>query len=174
MARHLSSSAIRTSMPTTSSTIATLPTSRDRTKQVLNQNQFGGVIGGPIKKDKLFFFASYQGTRQRNGVARRRVKLDATLPPIPAGDRTRVRLSRRRWLPPIAISATGFPVRRGRLALACDGSNISPVGAQHPAAQERRRKLLHSELGHQWIPDHQRSASRPSSAQTSWSSMAII
>ncbi len=33
-------------------------------RQVLNQNQFGGVFGGPIKKDKLFFFASYQETRQ--------------------------------------------------------------------------------------------------------------
>src|SRR6516162_1024232 len=25
-------------------------------KQILNQNQFGGVLGGPVKKDKLFFF----------------------------------------------------------------------------------------------------------------------
>ena len=30
----------------------------------LKQNQFGGTIGGPILKDKLFFFGSYQGTRQ--------------------------------------------------------------------------------------------------------------
>jgi hypothetical protein len=30
-------------------------------------NQFGGAIGGPIRKNKTFFFGDYQGTRQRNG-----------------------------------------------------------------------------------------------------------
>ena len=30
----------------------------------LRQNQFGGTIGGPILKGKLFYFGSYQGTRQ--------------------------------------------------------------------------------------------------------------
>jgi hypothetical protein len=34
----------------------------------LTQNIFGGTVGGPIKRDKLFFFGSYQGTHQRNGV----------------------------------------------------------------------------------------------------------
>ncbi len=34
----------------------------------LKQNQFGGDFGGPIKRDKLQFFTSYQGTRQRNGL----------------------------------------------------------------------------------------------------------
>src|SRR2546426_1376151 len=28
----------------------------------LKRNQFGGVIGGPVKKDKIFFFTGYQGT----------------------------------------------------------------------------------------------------------------
>jgi len=31
----------------------------------LKRNQFGGVIGGPIKKDRLFFFVGYQGTITR-------------------------------------------------------------------------------------------------------------
>ena len=35
---------------------------------VLNQNQFGGTFGGPIKKNKVFFFVSYQGTREKDGL----------------------------------------------------------------------------------------------------------
>ena len=34
----------------------------------LKQNQFGATIGGPIKTDRLFFFGSYQGTRQVDGL----------------------------------------------------------------------------------------------------------
>jgi hypothetical protein len=34
---------------------------------VLRRNIFGGTIGFPIKKDKLFFFASYQGTKRSEG-----------------------------------------------------------------------------------------------------------
>ncbi|MGH9672246.1 MAG: carboxypeptidase regulatory-like domain-containing protein, partial [Bryobacteraceae bacterium] len=33
-------------------------------KPVLVQNQFGGAFGGPIKRDKLFFFADYEGFRR--------------------------------------------------------------------------------------------------------------
>jgi carboxypeptidase family protein/TonB-dependent receptor-like protein len=33
------------------------------TKAPFRQNQFGATLGGPIKRDKLFFFVDYQGTR---------------------------------------------------------------------------------------------------------------
>ena len=34
-------------------------------KDGLKRNQFGGTVGGPIKRDKVFFFAGYQGTTTR-------------------------------------------------------------------------------------------------------------
>ncbi|AXC09784.1 Oar protein [Acidisarcina polymorpha] len=34
----------------------------------LKQNQFGGTIGGPILKRRLFYFGSYQGTRQNTAI----------------------------------------------------------------------------------------------------------
>ena len=57
-------------------------------RKVLDQNQFGGILGGPIKKNKLFFFGSYQGTRSRNGIAGQGVTSGAVLPNIPNEDRS--------------------------------------------------------------------------------------
>jgi hypothetical protein len=99
------------------------------TKQILNQNQFGGVLGGPIKKDKFFIFGSYQGTRQKNGLASQGVTT-ALLPPIPAGDRSAPGF-------PAALGAASCPQNHpgdsnfrtpsGSQNVLCDGSNISPV-----------------------------------------------
>ena len=36
-------------------------------KPPLKRNQFGGSFGGPLQKDKTFFFGSYEGLRQRRG-----------------------------------------------------------------------------------------------------------
>ncbi len=52
------------------------------TRGAFDQNQFGGTIGGPIRKNKIFFFGDYQGTRTTQGV-------DTGQIPVPsAQDRT--------------------------------------------------------------------------------------
>jgi hypothetical protein len=37
------------------------------TRAPFKRNTFGGTVGGPIKKDKVFFFGAYQGARRREG-----------------------------------------------------------------------------------------------------------
>ena len=41
----------------------------DLDKSKYNQNQFGATLGGPIRKDRTFFFASFEGNRVRKGIS---------------------------------------------------------------------------------------------------------
>jgi hypothetical protein len=42
----------------------------DPTRAPYIQDQFGGTVGGPVKRDKVFFFVDYQGTRNTKGLRR--------------------------------------------------------------------------------------------------------
>lgn len=87
----------------------------------LKQNQFGFTLGGPIKKEKLIFFGSYQGTRQINGLAagQARIACTATLqtPPL-TNERSAVALGK---------LFGGMKGELGGTAIDPDGSNINPA-----------------------------------------------
>jgi len=85
-------------------------------RPVLKQNQFGFVFGGPIKKDRTFFFGSYQGTMQRNGLSTAGFA-SVFLPPL-TNDRSAAALG---------AKFGGETGQLGGVAVAPDGSNINPV-----------------------------------------------
>lgn len=53
-----------------------------------NQNQFGGTFGGPVKKDRSFFFVSYEGRRVREGLTGQAVAVPSGTPSLtsPTGE----------------------------------------------------------------------------------------
>jgi hypothetical protein len=90
-------------------------------RPVLKQNQFGFALGGPIKKEQLLFFGSYQGTRQVNALAagqsRTACAASLTEPPL-ASDRTSTALGE------MFAGRSGI---HGGTAINSDGSNINPA-----------------------------------------------
>ena len=48
------------------------------TRGTFDQNQFGGTFGGPVRKDKIFFFADYQGTRSTQGIDTGQIPVPST------------------------------------------------------------------------------------------------
>jgi hypothetical protein len=86
---------------------------------VLKQNQYGGTIGGPIQKDKTFWFFSYQGTQQRNGVSSASSKT-VNIPLM--GDRSAKALGE------LYAGRRGAQDLQSRgVTINADGSNINPV-----------------------------------------------
>jgi hypothetical protein len=41
----------------------------DTQRGLFRRNQFGGTLGGPVLRDKVFFFIDYQGTRELRGIS---------------------------------------------------------------------------------------------------------
>ena len=85
-------------------------------RPTMKQNQFGGSLGGRFIKDRAFFFGSYQGTRQINGLSPSSLSSNF-LPPL-TNDRSARALGQ---------EFCGQSGTFGGVAVACDGSNINPV-----------------------------------------------
>jgi Carboxypeptidase regulatory-like domain/TonB dependent receptor len=93
----------------------------------LKQNEFGGAIGGPIRKDRAFLFAAYQGLTQVNGLG---TSQTSELPQLTA-DRSASTLGAQfcpaGHLDSMGQQASGYLTTAGGTQVACDGSNINPV-----------------------------------------------
>jgi hypothetical protein len=98
-------------------------------RAVMKQNQFGGTLGGPILRDKIFIFGSYQGTRQVNGLSASSLASNSLFPltddrsaaaigkiACPSGSTATTTAGKSKWAP-----------FNGGVNVACDGSNINPV-----------------------------------------------
>jgi hypothetical protein len=93
----------------------------------LKQNQFGGSVGGPIVRDKTFFFVAYQGLTEVNGLG---VEQHPILPLL-TSDRSAATLGAQfcpaGHLDNAGNPATGYLTQAGGTQVSCDGSNINPV-----------------------------------------------
>ncbi len=86
----------------------------------LKQNQYGGTFGGPIFKNKLLFFGSYQGTRQVNAVQGRQTIVSPTLTDDRSAAAIGAAYAGQRGVFQNAFGGVGP-------AIAADGSNINPI-----------------------------------------------
>jgi hypothetical protein len=90
----------------------------------LKQNQFGFTLGGPILRDRLYYFGSYQGTRQVDGVGsgQARVECSANVVLPPLTDNRSAQL--------LGALFGGMSGAFGGVSINPNGSNINPVALQ--------------------------------------------
>lgn len=88
-------------------------------RPILTRNQFGFTLGGPVIKDRTFFFGSYQGTRERNGTSLINSVTSLVLPSALTDDRRAEALAAvgNTLLPPGAPPLTAADIHPVALAL---------------------------------------------------------
>jgi Carboxypeptidase regulatory-like domain/TonB dependent receptor len=86
-------------------------------------NQYGGTVGGPIRRNQLFYFLSYEGTRQRRNVPN---TLSVPTAAVRQGDFTATGTT-------IFDPSTGNPDGTGRTAFA---GNVIPSNRISPVAKK--------------------------------------
>jgi hypothetical protein len=103
-------------------------------KPVLSRHQFGGTLGGPIRRERLFFFGSYQGTRETNGASLNNSLLFPVIPPqLRDNNRSAVALQSTFGVTPnpIAVTILNLKLANGAFAIpsATTPSGLTPISA---------------------------------------------
>ena len=95
-------------------------------RPALKQNQFGAALGGPVLRDRTFFFVAYQGLTEVNGLGTKR----SALLPMLTADRSAATLGAQ-FCPASHLDggtpAQGYLTHAGGTQVACNGSNINPA-----------------------------------------------
>lgn len=100
-----------------------------------NRQQYGGTLGGRVVRDKVFFFGSYQGTRERNGYS---LLNSLTSPNVPLGltdtNRTAAGLAAAfgianpATINPVALAILNAKLPNGQFAIPSSGVTARPAG----------------------------------------------
>ena len=129
----------------------------DDKKQELSLNQFGGSIGGPIVRNRTFFFGSFEGLRQTTGLSfTEAVPSDAARARILAGQ-------------PIGSGAGQSPARTQAVAPLLAGFPLGTVATANPllALASQTTEATQEENSLSLRLDHRSTAATPSTSAIS-------
>ena len=102
---------------------------RGLAKPVLDRKQYGGTFGGRFLRDKAFFFTSYQGTREKNGMS---LNNSLTSPAVPLGltdtNRTSAGILATFGITPnaVALNVLNAKLANGQFAIPSSGITARP------------------------------------------------
>jgi Carboxypeptidase regulatory-like domain/TonB dependent receptor len=101
--------------------------SAGRPRPIFRRNQFGGTLGGPLVREKFFFFGSYQGTRERNGASlNNSLTFPIIDPRLTDNNRTAAGLAAAFGLTPAQINPVALSLLQARLS---NGQFVIPSAA---------------------------------------------
>ena len=86
----------------------------------MRHNVYGATLGGPLRKNKAFFFVSYQGTREANGATDQSLYKDVLIAPGLTDDRSAATLMKEFQVPsidPISLKLLNFKLPNGQFLI---------------------------------------------------------
>jgi Carboxypeptidase regulatory-like domain/TonB dependent receptor/TonB-dependent Receptor Plug Domain len=108
-------------------------------RPVLKRNVLGGLVGGPIKRDKAFFFIAYQQTRERNGASVNSLSSNVLIAQGLTDDRSEQALRRTfkvSSINPISLALLNVKLSNGQLLIPTPQINGRYSGSSHSMSHE--------------------------------------